>query len=88
VAVIWPGGLELSARANEDAAGLGGRRVGLKQSADQAVVSHANTAGIAVIVLSPSLGAFNEDLRVCVQGPDHLRSALRVQMAPQDIERL
>ena len=49
------------------------------------LIDRANAAGIEAIVLSPALGDFNEDLRLL--GLDHLRAALRVQIAPQDIAR-
>jgi len=38
-----------------------------------------------VITLSPELGDFNEDL--CTFGIDHLRAALRIQLAPRDVIR-
>jgi len=37
------------------------------------------------MVLTPKLGDFNEDLRLL--GADALRGILRVQIAPQDVER-
>jgi len=49
------------------------------------LVDRATSAGIEAIVLSPSLSDFNEDLRML--GLDVLRTALRVQMVPQDVER-
>jgi hypothetical protein len=50
-----------------------------------ALIDRANAAGIEAIVLSPAFGDFNEDLRLL--GLDHLRAALRVQIAPQDVAR-
>ncbi|MFB9264052.1 toprim domain-containing protein [Bradyrhizobium erythrophlei] len=55
---------------------------------DLAVASlskRAAEAGINAITLAPRLSDFNEDLRVF--GLDELRSALRVQFAPQDVAR-
>src|SRR5262249_26059767 len=45
----------------------------------------ARAAGIEVLTLSPTLGDFNEDLRHL--GVDHLRAALRLQLAPEDVPR-
>jgi hypothetical protein len=45
----------------------------------------AQAAGIEVLTLSPTLGDFNEDLRHL--GVDHLRAALRLQLAPEDVPR-
>jgi len=49
------------------------------------LIDRANAVGVEAIVLSPALGDFNEDLRLL--GPDYLRTALRVQIAPQDVAR-
>ena len=49
------------------------------------LVERANAAGIEAVVVSPSLGDFNEDLRL--GGLDSLRAAARVQIAPQDVAR-
>lgn len=49
------------------------------------LIERANAAGIEAVVVSPSLGDFNEDLRVA--GLDSLRAAARVQIAPQDVAR-
>ena len=49
------------------------------------LIDRAQQAGIEAITLSPALGDFNEDLRLL--GVDALRTALRVQIAPQDITR-
>lgn len=50
-----------------------------------ALIDRAEQAGIEAIVLSPTLGDFNEDLRVL--GIDALRAAIRVQIVPQDVAR-
>jgi Toprim domain len=49
------------------------------------LTDRAQAAGIEALTLSPTLGDFNEDLR-CL-GLDHLRAALRVQLAPEDVPR-
>ncbi|MER9316335.1 toprim domain-containing protein [Mesorhizobium sp. M0659] len=49
------------------------------------LIERANADGIEVIVLSPILGDFNEDLRVF--GVEALQANLRVQLAPQDVVR-
>jgi hypothetical protein len=49
------------------------------------LTERAQAAGIEVLTLSPTLGDFNEDLRRL--GIDHLRAALRVQLAPEDVHR-
>ncbi|MFT3987956.1 helix-turn-helix domain-containing protein [Aestuariivirga sp.] len=49
------------------------------------LIERANAVGIDAIVLSPTLGYFNEDLRQF--GTDALRASLRGQLAPQDIAR-
>ena len=45
----------------------------------------AESCGIEVIPLSPRSGDFNEDLHVF--GGDALRAALRIQLAPEDVDR-
>jgi hypothetical protein len=50
-----------------------------------ALIDRAQAVGIEAITLSPRLGDFNEDLRAL--GPDALRAALRIQIAPQDVAR-
>ncbi len=50
------------------------------------LINRGQEAGIEVIVLSPRLGDFNEDLRLL--GIDALRAASRVQIAAQDIAPL
>lgn len=49
------------------------------------LTQRAEDAGIEAIPLSPHLGDFNDDLRLL--GGDALRDALRVQIAPEDVER-
>jgi hypothetical protein len=50
-----------------------------------ALTERAEAAGIETIAWSPRLGDFNEDLRTF--GIDELRTALRIQIAPQDVIR-
>ncbi len=45
----------------------------------------AEDTGIEAIALSPRLGDFNEDLHIF--GLDALRAALRIQLAPEDVDR-
>jgi Toprim domain-containing protein len=49
------------------------------------LTERAQAAGIEALTLSPTLGDFNEDLRRL--GIDHLRAALRGQLAPEDVSR-
>ena len=49
------------------------------------LIQRATKVGIEPLTLSPTLGDFNEDLRHL--GVDHLRAALRVQIAPDDVAR-
>ncbi|MCC6887280.1 MAG: toprim domain-containing protein [Hyphomicrobiales bacterium] len=49
------------------------------------LTERAQAAGIEALTLSPMLSDFNEDLRHL--GVDHLRAALRVQLAPEDVPR-
>jgi hypothetical protein len=49
------------------------------------LTQRAQAAGIEALTLSPMLGDFNEDLRRL--GVDHLRRALRFQLAPEDVPR-
>ncbi|TGQ04119.1 MULTISPECIES: toprim domain-containing protein [unclassified Mesorhizobium] len=49
------------------------------------LIERTNAAGIEAIVLTPQLGDLNEDLRLL--GADALRAFLRVQIAPQDVDR-
>ena len=55
-------------------------------SAVAALAERAHAAVIEALTLSPTLGDFNEDLRRL--GFDHLRAALRVQLASEDVSRL
>jgi hypothetical protein len=68
------------------------RRLYIARDADaagdtvQALLSHrAESYGIEAIPLSPRSGDFNEDLQVF--GLDALRAALRIQLAPEDVDR-
>ncbi|ABS69801.1 DUF7146 domain-containing protein [Xanthobacter versatilis] len=54
--------------------------------ARDSLIARANSTGIEAIVLSPTLGDFNEDLRAF--GVDALRAQLRCQLAPEDVARL
>ena len=49
------------------------------------LIERATADGIEAIVLSPTLGDFNEDLRIL--GVDALRAALRAQIAARDVAR-
>jgi hypothetical protein len=49
------------------------------------LTQRAQAAGIEVLTLSPTLADFNEDLRHL--GVDHLRAALRHQLAAEDVPR-
>jgi hypothetical protein len=49
------------------------------------LTERARAAGIEVLTLSPTLGDFNEGLRLL--GVDHLRAALRLQLASEDVPR-
>ena len=68
------------------------RRLYIARDADPAgtgamasLVDRASAVGIEAIPLSPLLGDFNEDLRQ--RGIEALRQHVRVQIAPQEIER-
>ena len=68
------------------------RRLYIARDADAAgdavqatLMQHSGAAGIETIALSPRLGDFNEDLHVF--GLDALRAALRIQLAPEDVDR-
>jgi hypothetical protein len=50
-----------------------------------ALTERAEAAGIEALALSPRIGDFNEDLRAFGLGA--LRTALRIQFAPQDVVR-
>lgn len=49
------------------------------------LIERANAAAIEAVVVSPRLGDFNEDLRLA--GLERLRTAARVQIAPEDVAR-
>ena len=49
------------------------------------LIDRAKALGIEAITLSPTLEDFNEDLREL--GVDALRTAIRAQLAPQDVAR-
>ena len=68
------------------------RRLYIARDADAAgdavqatLAQRAGATGIEAIALSPRLGDFNEDLYVF--GLDALRAALRIQLAPEDVDR-
>jgi hypothetical protein len=68
------------------------RRLYIARDADAAgdrvhavLTQRAAAAGIEAIALSPRLGDFNEDLHIF--GVDALRTALRIQLAPEDVDR-
>jgi hypothetical protein len=68
------------------------RRLYIARDADTAgdavqatLAQRAAAAGIEAIALSPRLGDFNEDLHVF--GLDALRVELRIQLAPEDVDR-
>lgn len=76
-AILFPATLRrLYIARDDDPAGDGAR---------DSLVERAQTAGIEAIVLSPTLGDFNEDLRTF--GIGTLRAAIRQQLAPEDVAR-
>ena len=76
-AILFPATLRrLYIARDDDPAGDGAR---------DSLVERAQTAGIEAIVLSPTLGDFNEDLRTF--GIGTLRAAIRRQLAPEDVAR-
>lgn len=76
-ALILPTGLQrLYIAEDNDTAGR-------RATADLA--TRAAELGIEAIVLTTTLGDFNDDLRHF--GFDHLRAAIRLQIAPEDVER-
>jgi len=76
-AILFPATLRrLYIARDDDPAGDGAR---------DSLVERAQTAGIEAIVLSPTLGDFNEDLRTF--GIGTLRAAIRQQLAPEDVVR-
>lgn len=54
-------------------------------SAMETLINRARDVGIEAIELSPELGDFNEDLRLLGFGA--LQGAIRVQIAPEDVDR-
>lgn len=76
-AILFPSALRrLYVLRDNDAAGAG---------AVATLLDRANSTGTETIVLSPTLGDFNDDLRLL--GVEQLRAALRPQLAPQDAAR-
>lgn len=76
-AILFPATLRrLYIARDNDPAGDGAR---------DSLVERAQAASIEAIVLSPTLGDFNEDLRTF--GIDALRAAIRQQLAPEDVSR-
>lgn len=76
-AILFPATLRrLYIVRDDDPAGDGAR---------DSLVERAQAAGIEAIVLSPTLGDFNEDLRTL--GLAGLRGQVRVQLAPEDVTR-
>ncbi len=76
-AILFPATLRrLYIARDDDPAGNGAR---------DSLVERAQTAGIEAIVLSPTLGDFNEDLRTL--GIGALRAPIRQQLAPEDVAR-
>ena len=51
----------------------------------EVLAERAQGGGIEALVLAPTLGDFNDDLRQL--GPDALAAALRVQLVPEDVAR-
>jgi hypothetical protein len=51
----------------------------------ETLINRAHDVGIEAIELSPQLGDFNEDLRLL--GIGALQAAIRVQIAPEDVDR-
>ena len=77
-AVLLPDGLQrLYIAIDRDPAG---------QSAAERLTTKASKVGIAVRVLEPRLGDFNDDLRA--DGPEALRRQLAEQIGPEDRHRL
>jgi hypothetical protein len=76
-AVLFPPGLRrlYVVRDNDPA----GRR------AQEVLTGRAKAAGIEVLTLAPALGDFNDDLRRF--GVDALATAVRTQLAPEDVSR-
>ena len=53
-------------------------------AAAETLAARAMQQGIDAIVLSPTLGDFNDDLRQL--GPDAMRTSLHLQLAPEDVD--
>ncbi|MEF3365651.1 toprim domain-containing protein [Methylocystis sp. 9N] len=76
-AILFPATLRrLYIVRDDDPAGDGAR---------DSLIERANAVGIEAIALSPTLGDFNEDLRLI--GIVALRANVRVQLAPEDVAR-
>jgi len=76
-AILFPPTLRrLYIARDDDPAGDGAMR---------SLIERAQAVGIEAITLSPQIGDFNGDLRTL--GPDALRAAMRVQIAPEDVFR-
>lgn len=76
-AIVFPPGLRrLYIARDNDPAG---------DRARDSLIARAGSAGIEVIVLSPTLGDFNEDLRAF--GVDAVRAGIRAQIAAEDVSR-
>jgi len=76
-AILFPPGLRrLYIVRDNDPAGYG---------ASKTLAERAQAAGIDAIILSPRLSDFNDDLRYL--GIRAMRAALRVQLAPEDVDR-
>ena len=76
-ALLLPEGLDrLYVAEDNDPAG---------RRATASVIARAEAAGIEALRLTPALGDFNDDLRQL--GRETLHAGLRVQLAPEDVER-
>ncbi len=76
-AILFPATLRrLYIVRDDDPAGDGAR---------DSLIERANAVGIDAIALSPTLGDFNEDLRLL--GIMALWANVRVQLAPEDVAR-
>ena len=76
-AVLLPEGLQrLYIAIDRDPAG---------RRAAERLTTRATEVGIAVRVLEPRLGDFNDDLTT--RGLDAIRAHIRVQLAPEDVSR-
>lgn len=76
-AIVFPAGLRrLYIARDNDPAG---------DRARDSLIARAGSVGIEVIVLSPALGDFNEDLRAF--GVEAVWAGVRAQIAPEDVTR-